>query len=208
MREQPLTTGAAVGLSVVVLLVWTLGLLGGDLAGAPLVETVELGGPAEYLWRLACGVAGLFVVLAARPALRRLDPNARAGAAALLVQLGGVALLLLAAAPAKADDAGAVVLQETDPVATYGTVATLVLGALVPAAGFLLAARWRSDPARRTETVVSFVTSTLALWAMLAYSLAPEGDWSGLAQRVSCSVALGWVAWLFTRSLDPQQRSG
>ncbi|MGJ9413398.1 DUF998 domain-containing protein [Aeromicrobium sp. CF4.19] len=200
MRTQPLTTVAAGAVTIVVVLLWTLGLVAGDLPATPVSRLAD--GAGALLWQLTCLVAGLFVVLAARPALRRLDPRSRPGAAALLLQLGGVALVLLAVTPAA--QVGEV-LAEDDPAATYGTVATLVIGALLPAAGFLLAARWRGERLRRRETVTSFVASTVALWAMLASSLDPDGDWTGLAQRVAFTAALGWLAWLLARSLDPEQ---
>ncbi len=209
MRQQPVSTAAAVMVALVVVLLWTFGLLAGDLAGTPVASIVEVGGMVEPLWRGSCVAAGLLLVLAARPGVRRVDPNARAGAAALLVQLGGIGLVLLALVPTTSEgDAGSVLVAEgSDPAGAYGTVAALAIGALVPAAGFLLAARWRSEPALKRETVVSFLTATVALWAMLAYSLdpAPDSTWGGLAQRVAFTAALGWVVWVLARSLDPRQ---
>lgn len=196
MRDQPLSTAAAIGSALVLLGVWTTGLVGEGLT-VDVARAVDLGDLAAWLWRAACLSAGVAVLLAARPAVRRLDPNLRAGAAALLLQLGGVGLVLLASVPEGA--------RPGETSGSWETVALLCLGALVPAAGFLLAARWRREPAMRTETVVGFVASTVALWAMLAAS--SQGDWTGLAQRVALTAALGWMAWLFTRSLDPDARS-
>lgn len=209
VRQQPVTTAAAMAVAVVIVLIWTFGLLTGDLAGTPVASTVEIGGVVEAVWRGAGVVAGLLLVLAARPTVRRLDPSGRAGAAALLLQLGGVGLVLLAIVPTTPEtDGGAVLLTEgADPAQAYGAAAGLALGALLPAAGFLLAARWRSVPDLKRETAVSFVAATVALWAMLAYSLdsAPDATFGGLAQRVALTAALGWVVWLLARSLDPHQ---
>lgn len=196
MRDQPLSTAAAIGTALVLVGVWTTGLVG-DGVTVDVARAVDLGDLAAWLWRASCLAAGVAVVLAARPAIRRLDPNRRAGAAALLLQLGGVGLVLMASVPADA--------QPGDASGSWETVALLCLGALVPAAGFLLAARWRREPAMRTETLIGFVASTVALWAMLVAS--GQGEWTGLAQRVALTAALGWMAWLFTRSLDPDARS-
>ncbi|GAA2071377.1 hypothetical protein GCM10009821_06370 [Aeromicrobium halocynthiae] len=196
MRDQPLSTSAAIGTALALVGLWTTGLLGEGLT-VEVARAVDLGALPAWLWRATCLGAGVAVVLASRPAVRRLDPNARAGAAALLLQLGGVGLVLLASVPEGA--------RPGEASGSWETVALLCLGALVPAAGFLLAARWRREPVMRTETVVGFVASTVALWAMLLAS--GQGDWTGLAQRVALTAALGWMAWLFTRSLDPDARS-
>ncbi len=196
MRDQPLSTAAAIGSGLVLVALWTTGLAGGGVT-VDVARAVDLGDLAAWLWRAACLWAGVAVLLAARPAIRRLDPGMRAGAAALLLQLGGVGLVLMASVPAGA--------RPGESSGSWETVALLCLGALVPAAGFLLAARWRREPTMRTETLIGFVASTVALWAMLVAS--SQGDWTGLAQRVALTAVLGWMAWLFTRSLDPDARA-
>lgn len=208
MRTQPLSSLAAGLCALVVLLVWTLGLAGGGLAGEPVTRLVDKGGPAAVLWQLACVGAGVFVVLAARPALSRVDPQRRRGAAAWLLQLGGVGLVLVGLSPAAEDGSGGgsegVPLTAAEAEPALGAIGALLVGVLLPAAAFLLAARWRTQA--RREAVVCFVGATVALWALLGYSLDPTGEsgYAGLAQRVAFTAALGWLAWLFARSVDPE----
>lgn len=205
MRTQPLSTLAAGLCALVVLLVWTLGLAGGGLADEPV--TLLAAGPVGVLWQLSCVGAGVFVVLAARPALSRVDPQRRRGAAAWLLQLGGVGLVVVGAAPLETRGAlemsGGATLSAVDE-SPLGATGALLVGVLLPAAAFLLAARWRTQA--RREAVVCFVGATVALWALLGYSLDPTGEsgYAGLAQRVAFTAALGWLAWLFARSVDPE----
>ena len=207
MRTQPLSTLAAGLCALVVLLVWTLGLAGGGLADEPVTLLTE--GPVGILWQLSCVGAGVLVVLAARPALSRVDPQRRRGAVAWLIQLGGVGLVLVGVAPVEAVESGGLEMSESVLIITrdespLGDTGALLVGVLLPAAAFLLAARWRTQA--RREAVVCFVAATVALWALLGYSLDPTGEsgYAGLAQRVAFTAALGWTAWLFARSVDPE----